>query len=231
MVERESNGFDDRSVPTISQLIAAQMDATGRSFRDLWRASGERVKHQTFQELRSAPPKSWPKNVETIRGMAAALDVTETAIVMAYARSLGVDVVGESVLAQQLPASAAQLTPAQRNAIVQLIRSITNQEGTGHGTGTEEVQEPRTQASSEEHRGEAGGGRSRRSPSMTEAEEDHDSKVTALKPQDQVSRFDDGRPSRDPSTRSATSEHGDDAPPFDPSKVLAAKRGKKSDTQ
>ncbi len=231
MVERESNGFDDRSVPTISQLIAAQMDATGRSFRDLWRASGERVKHQTFQELRSAPPKSWPKNVETIRGMAAALDVTETAIVMAYARSLGVDVAGESVLAQQLPASAAQLTPAQRNAIVQLIRSITTQEGTGHETGIEEVQEPRTEAGGEEHRGAAGADRSRPGAPMTGAGERHDSNVTALKRQDQGLRVDDDCPTDEPTTTHVAGDHGDDAPPFDPTKVLAAKRGKKSDTQ
>lgn len=125
MVDRSAPSSDYESVPTISQLIADQMDVTGRSYRDLWRASGERVKHQTFQELRSAPPKSWPKNVETIRGMAEALDVSETAVVLAYARSLGVEVQAESMLAQQLPATTRQLGATERNAIVALIRAIT----------------------------------------------------------------------------------------------------------
>ncbi|MGV5046844.1 hypothetical protein [Rhodococcus pyridinivorans] len=152
-------------MPTIGELIAAQMDATGRSYRELSKASGDRVKYQTFHELCTAPPKSWPKNVETIRGMAAALDVSETAVVLGYARSLGVEVQGESMLAQQLPASAGRLTPAQRNAIVSLIRAITT-EGTHHGTGTEEEQEPRTQAGGPEHGGEARGDRRRTGASM-----------------------------------------------------------------
>lgn len=165
MVESREPAPQHQSVPTISELIAAQMDATGRSYRELSKASGDRVKYQTFQELRTAPPKSWPKSIETIRGMAAALDVSETAIVLGYARSLGVRLQGESMLAQQLPASAGRLTPAQRNAIVSLIRAITT-EGDSHGTGTEEEQEPRTQAGGPEHSSTTGGDRPRRSSSM-----------------------------------------------------------------
>ncbi|MBX4168093.1 hypothetical protein K3M35_05350 [Rhodococcus sp. DMU2021] len=153
------------------------MDATGRSYRELSKASGDRVKYQTFHELCTAPPKSWPKNVETIRGMAAALDVSETAVVLGYARSLGVEVQGESMLAQQLPASAGRLTPAQRNAIVSLIRAITT-EGTHHGAGIEEEQEPRSQAGGPEHSGEARGDRRRTGAPMI------DDNVTALNPHD-----------------------------------------------
>ncbi|MFC9768409.1 hypothetical protein [Rhodococcus jostii] len=151
MVDRRTRSADDELVPTISQLIAAQMDATGRSFRDLWRASGERVKHQTFQELRSGTPKSWPKSVETIRGMAEALDVSETAIVLAFARSLGIEVSAEPMLAQQLPAASSQLSPAERNAIVALIRAITS-ERESHA----QEQEPRTQEGGPEQRSTGG---------------------------------------------------------------------------
>lgn len=148
MVDHVNSQTDDESVPTISQLIAAQMDATGRSYRDMSRASGSRVKHQTFQELRNTPPKSWPKNVETIRGMSAALDVTEKSIVLAFARSLGVEVAGDSMLAHQLPRSAGHLGPSERNAIIALIRAITAKDSdaqiTEPGTQTHRTEQLRT---------------------------------------------------------------------------------------
>lgn len=55
MVESRESAPHHQFVPTISELIAAQMDATGRSYRELSKASGDRVKYQTFQELRTAP--------------------------------------------------------------------------------------------------------------------------------------------------------------------------------
>lgn len=57
-----------------------------------------------------------------------------------------------------------------RRTLVTIIRNERDRHlGDPHGSGTEEVQEPRTQAGSEEYSREAGGGRSRRSPSMNES--------------------------------------------------------------
>lgn len=114
-------------MPTITQLIADHITTTGRSYRDLAHASGDRVKHQTFQELKTGPPKSWPKSAETIRGIARALGVTERAVVLAFARSLGVDVAGGSLFAQQLPPGVDDLSPKERKAAIEMLRVLVAQ--------------------------------------------------------------------------------------------------------
>lgn len=118
------DGSDAGDVHTISELIRSQMAVTGRSFRELEKASGHRVKYQTFQGLASAHPKSWPKNVETIRGIAQALDVDEMSVVIGFAKSLGVNVSGASALVQQLPAGTESIPVRTRNALVSLIQAI-----------------------------------------------------------------------------------------------------------
>lgn len=126
MVERDSGSDDGDGVQTITELVKAQMDVTGRSYRDLEaesERSGHRVKFQTFQELGTVGPKSWPKSVDTIRGLARALGVTEQAIVLAFAKSLGVRLQRSSALAQQLPAEADDLGPEMRTAILRVIRA------------------------------------------------------------------------------------------------------------
>ena len=127
MVAGASGSSDDPSMPTITQLIADHITATGRSYRDLAHASGDRVKHQTFQELKTGPPKSWPKSAETIRGIAQALGVTERAVVLAFARSLGVDVAGGSLFAQQLPPGVDDLSPKERKAAIEMLRVLVAQ--------------------------------------------------------------------------------------------------------
>ncbi|VFA94734.1 Uncharacterised protein [Nocardia farcinica] len=127
MVAAARDGSDDPSMPTISQLIADHIAATGRSYRDLTHASGDRVKHQTFQELKSGPPRSWPKSTETIRGIAQALGLSERAVVLAFARSLGVDVEGASLFAQQLPPGVDDLTPEERRAAIEMLRVLVAQ--------------------------------------------------------------------------------------------------------
>lgn len=127
MVAGASGSSDDPSMPTITQLIADHITTTGRSYRDLAHASGDRVKHQTFQELKTGPPKSWPKSAETIRGIARALGVTERAVVLAFARSLGVDVAGGSLFAQQLPPGVDDLSPKERKAAIEMLRVLVAQ--------------------------------------------------------------------------------------------------------
>lgn len=130
-------------------LIRAMYDR-GLSNRELEaRASnaGHRVKFQTFSELANNAPKSWPKRTETISGLAAALDVTERTIVLAFAESLGVDV-GRVGFADLVPRGADVMEPEMREAVLAVIRAATKgaedeaQEQGPSSRGTSEQQPP-----------------------------------------------------------------------------------------
>lgn len=93
-----SDPADPESVPTISDLITRHRDVTGDSYRDMAsRAAsvGLTLKHQTIAELARSAPKGWPKNPETISALAYALKTSERAIVVAFARSFGLDMSAE----------------------------------------------------------------------------------------------------------------------------------------
>ncbi|WP_156781231.1 hypothetical protein [Mycobacterium gordonae] len=109
-------------VPTIKDLIRSSLDA-GKSVRELAEDSGHRVKFQTFQELSVHAPKQFPKNPETITGMALALKVSETAIVLAYASGIGITVTAGSNFAMRLPADVDRLSPDMQDALVALTRA------------------------------------------------------------------------------------------------------------
>lgn len=109
-------------VPTIKDLIRSALDA-GKSVRDLADDSGQRVKFQTFQELSIHPPKQFPKDAKTITGMALALKVSETAVVLAYAKSLGITVTTGSNFSMRLPADVDRLSPEMQDALVAIARA------------------------------------------------------------------------------------------------------------
>lgn len=114
-------------VPTISDLVRAARDG-GLTYRELEARSqraGFGVKFQTFEVLANQGPLAWPKSVDTIRGIAAALDITEQAVVLGYAASLGVRVTPQPRLVAGLPPSTALLTEPMRDAILGLIRAAT----------------------------------------------------------------------------------------------------------
>lgn len=116
------------TVPTIRDLIRSAVDE-GRSFRDLEADSGYRVKFQTFQELANHPPAQFPKKVDTITGMAQSLHVTETAVVLAYAKSLGIPVGGvDNTFALRLPAGVATIEPEMQRAIINMARAAVKRE-------------------------------------------------------------------------------------------------------
>lgn len=101
---KSTNGFDPddpEAVPTIAELIQRHRDATGDSYRAMAERAhqqGITLKHQTLADLATKPPKGWPKNPETITGIALALRTTERAIVVAFARSFGLDMTAEREL-------------------------------------------------------------------------------------------------------------------------------------
>jgi hypothetical protein len=87
---------------------------------------GYRVKYQTFQELSNHPPKQFPKDRKTVAGMARALRCTETAVVLAYARGLGIGVQGPD-LALRLPPGVDDLDREMKAALVSMARAAVNQ--------------------------------------------------------------------------------------------------------
>jgi hypothetical protein len=122
LVDEHPNLDQSFDVPTIKELIRSALDS-GKSVRDLAEDSGQRVKFQTFQELSNYAPKQFPKDPKTIVGMALALKVSETAIVLAFASSLGISVATGSNLAMRLPADVDKLSPEMQDAIINLTRA------------------------------------------------------------------------------------------------------------
>lgn len=128
MVDRLTNMANTETVLTIGDLIRGALHE-GRSVRDLERDSEYRVKFQTFQELSNHPPRQFPKEVKTITGMAKALHVTETAVVLAYAQGLGVPIDGlNNTFALRLPAGVAAIEPEMQSAIINMARAAVKRE-------------------------------------------------------------------------------------------------------
>ncbi|AVO21647.1 transcriptional repressor [Mycobacterium phage MooMoo] len=143
MVETNNEASHSSNVPTISELIRAELD-TGKSVRDLEAASGYRVKFQTFQELSNRPPKQFPKEAKTIAGMATALNCTESAVVLAYASGLGIGVDATSDFALRLPPGVDDLAPDMKNALVSVVRAAVKQNGEINAQHVHQTSQPRT---------------------------------------------------------------------------------------
>ena len=109
---------------SIKELIRAALD-NGKTVRQLEADSGGRVRFQTFQELSNNAPKNFPRDVqETITGMALALGVPETTIVLAYAKGLGIRVSTGSPFALRIPPGVDRLDPAIQDSFLSLMRSV-----------------------------------------------------------------------------------------------------------
>lgn len=111
--------------PTIQDLIQRRLDETGWSIRAFAKATGGTVSHQTVSKLASGAAREWPKNAETILGLASALNVPEDTVVLGFASSIGIPVRRQpSMLALQIPRSADLLTTAERTHIVGLVHAL-----------------------------------------------------------------------------------------------------------
>lgn len=122
-----SGGTDDSGVPTLDQLISEQKSLRGYSYADLETRAKGVIRRQRWQQLGTGVRiKEFPEPA-TIEAMATALDVDVAVVVLAAARSIGLDVKrgAQSDLAARLPYSANRLSDVQRDAIVTLVRSIT----------------------------------------------------------------------------------------------------------
>lgn len=117
-------------VPTLAELIAEKRG--NFSYRELEVRSGGVITHQRWQQLGTGSRVKEFSEPTTLKAMARALDVDEVLIVLAMAKSIGINVEsgagGRSILAQMLPRSTHRLTVAQRNAVANLVRAITEPE-------------------------------------------------------------------------------------------------------
>ncbi|QCG77213.1 immunity repressor [Gordonia phage Lutum] len=116
-----------RNVPTLSELITERKTLRGFSYADLENRADSVISRQRWQQLGTGVRiKEFPEPA-TIEAMAAALDVDVAEVVLAAARSIGLNVQrgAQSDLAARLPYSADKLSPVQQDAIVTLVRSIT----------------------------------------------------------------------------------------------------------
>ncbi len=114
-------------VPTLDELIAERKRLRGFSYADLENRAVSTISRQRWQQLGTGVRiKEFPEPA-TLEAMATALDVDVAEVVLAAARSIGLDVKrgAQSDLAARLPSTADRLTEVQRDAIVTLVRSIT----------------------------------------------------------------------------------------------------------
>lgn len=113
-------------VPTLAELIADRKHDRGLSYGELAALTDDVISRQRFQQLgTSTRLKEFPEP-STLAAIAKALNVDAALVVLATARSIGLDVQTgtESDLAMLLPASARRLTIDQRNALLAVVNSI-----------------------------------------------------------------------------------------------------------
>lgn len=85
-------GLDSRSVPTLAEFIKIEKGRTGVSYRELEARSNSTISAQRWQQLGTGVRmKEFPEPT-TLEAMATALNVDVTKLVLASARSLGLDV-------------------------------------------------------------------------------------------------------------------------------------------
>lgn len=134
----------DEAVKGISELIRERAHELGATYRELEARSeraGFKVKYQTFAQLATAGPKAWPKEPETIKGIASALQVSEESVVLAFAATFGLKISRKSQFSASLPLGVDKLNPQVRDSFLRLIRDVLETEGSGeHASSTADKQ-------------------------------------------------------------------------------------------
>ncbi len=126
-----------RGQPDLAGLIAAHQQRTHESFRAMARRSGDQLHHQSLQGWAAAPPKAFPKKRETFEQLAQVLDTDVTTVVLAFARSLGLDVRATGPAADRvLPPDAERLTERQRAVLLSVVDVMVNPDAEDSGSVT-----------------------------------------------------------------------------------------------
>lgn len=120
---------DDANTPRgggrpLDALIRGRMQERGWTYTDLERASGRALSRGRWQQLGSGAPQRKFPDPGSLSAIAAVLEVDVTAVVLAAARSVGLDV--ETPAADPpllLPHGTERLSPEMRDAVLRLIRA------------------------------------------------------------------------------------------------------------
>jgi len=110
------------AVPKLSALVKRHMDRSGRSLREMEAASG--VRYQTYGEWLQDRVATFPRP-DTIKAFADMAGYSHATVVLAIAKSVGLDVDSAGSLATLLPPSAARLSDEQQDAILAVVRVMT----------------------------------------------------------------------------------------------------------
>jgi hypothetical protein len=125
----------------LSELIDTHRG--GRSYAELTRDGGGTPSAERIRQLLHQPMKNFP-DPPSVRGLAKALKVSQTVVVLAAAESLGLDVrTGSPRLVELLPADTRDLTERQAAAIAHLVHTIVDeQQGAGDGDEAASMNQP-----------------------------------------------------------------------------------------
>ena len=128
---------DSESVQTISELVKTQKAASGLSYADMTDRAHKRglsITRQQLSDLANNAPKGWPKSSEMVQALAVALDVSERAIVLAFATSFDINVnENRTPFENRLPAGINSVGAGMQDAILHIIQAaIEESDGRGN---------------------------------------------------------------------------------------------------
>ena len=127
-----STNVDDSPKLDLCVLVRTCMEARGWSYRDLERASGGALTRGRWQQLGSGVAQRKFPEPGSLTVIAQVLELDITTVVLAAARSVGLDVSRRGAeLADLLPAETELLSERMRDAILTLIRSAVAETDSG----------------------------------------------------------------------------------------------------
>jgi len=110
--------------PTLQQLLRARMDERGWSYTDLERRSDRALSRGRWQQLGSGAAQRKFPDPASLVVIAQVLEVDITTVVLAAARSVGLDARSrDSELSRLLPAGTERLSARTRDALLATIRA------------------------------------------------------------------------------------------------------------
>jgi hypothetical protein len=110
--------------PTLQELVRTRTDEHGWSYSDLERRSGRSLSRGRWQQLGSGVPQRKFPDPTSLEIIAAVLDVDVTTVVLAAARTVGLDTRQQgSGLAHLLPPGTDRLSTRTRDALLTVIRA------------------------------------------------------------------------------------------------------------
>jgi hypothetical protein len=125
---------DDVPRAGLDELIRAGMHERGWSYSDLERASDRALTRGRWQQLGSGVPQRKFPDPGSLTVIARVLELDVTTVVLAAARSLGLDVGRRRAeMAHLLPVHTDRISERMRDAILTLIRSAVAEAPDDHG--------------------------------------------------------------------------------------------------